>query len=228
MTSASDGKFFHEYDGEVETIGLVAAGADRMIAGIASTPRISAHNDSLASKGCYAKLPIPLLCSHGFETGSRKMVSDDLKSLRIGEVVHLSKSPHSVFIRATIDHSRAGDATWRLIQDGTLKCLSVGTRNSKLQGCVEGVRYIDTWELEELSVCKTGANADCRFEIYTSHCVPMPEKSAPLVVRAVPSRGQGVVRVPPLSKKERDKLAFDLLIEGNRKFIEQHEARFGQ
>ena len=54
---------------------------------------------------------------------------------------------------------------WRLINDGTLRSLSVAKRNLVYDAEVDGVRYVRTWHLGEVSICRRGANPDCIFEV---------------------------------------------------------------
>ena len=156
-----------ERAGGVETL-WVPETTGRIIEGIASTPTPNMHGYSLASDGCrVAQLPVPLLASHGFVGDSRKMAGP-IEKCRIGWVVFVRKSRDQVLVRACVDEGyEAADAAWKLIQQRTLRALSGAAvaRSTHLRGVVEGVRYFDEWTLEEVSVCRSGANPDCAFWI---------------------------------------------------------------
>lgn len=162
--------FEHTRDSGVETISEVLGsshGGIGMIAGLASTSRVDSHLESLSSEGCAVRLPIPLLCSHAKDANGR-IVSNDMGETMIGRIVYFEKRPTEVRIRAVVDSTRAGRAAWQMIVQGELKCLSVGILRSsiKLRGVVDGVKYIDEWCLQEVSICRRGANPDCYFEVY--------------------------------------------------------------
>lgn len=141
-------------DRGVETIWIRGASGRRMIEGIATTPTVNSHKYSVASAGCTIRLPVPLLSSH-VHRGA------------VGQVVWAQRSAERILIRAVIGEGPAGDAAWRLIQDGTLRALSSAADNASLvtDGVVEGVEYYRAWRLLEVSLCQTGANPDC-------HCWP--------------------------------------------------------
>ena len=126
-----------------------------MIQGIASTPTIDDHGQSLASKGCSFSLPVPLLSKHA------------KFGWPIGEVVLARKSPSQIYVVASLFEGRAADYAWRLVQTGELQCLSVAVApdGCEVEAEVEGVRFYSKWRLAEVSIVRRGANPDCRFEI---------------------------------------------------------------
>jgi hypothetical protein len=127
--------------------------AERMIHGVVSTPSINSKGTSYASRGCRAKFPLPVFCSHAKEGDP------------IGEVVSLRLSQGEIYIRAEIFKSSAADYAWELIKSGELQCLSAGSTQHKVQGVVEGIKFISSWRLREVSICRKGANPDARFEV---------------------------------------------------------------
>jgi HK97 family phage prohead protease len=126
----------------------------RMIHGVAATPTITKHNQSKSPLGCEIKLPIPLLCSHSkYERP-------------IGDVTLVRRDRRHIYIQASINENESGDYAWKLIEDGELKALSVGSNDGQVQAEVDGVVFIDRWTLREVSIVRRGANPDCWFEIY--------------------------------------------------------------
>jgi hypothetical protein len=131
----------------------------RMVHGIASTPTITSNACSRSSAGCRVDFPIPLLVSHE-EEGS------------IGEVVMLRRSPREVYIVAALhDGNLAADYAWSLVEQGELRAFSVASAPStphRIDGAVLGTRFVGEWTLGEVSLCRQGANPDCRAEIFSS------------------------------------------------------------
>jgi hypothetical protein len=126
---------------------------ERLIHGIASTPAINSNRVSRASRGCRVRFPLPLFCTHA-EVGEP-----------IGDVVSVRLSEREIYARAEIFSNRAGDYAWKLIEDGELRCFSAGSADNKVQGVVDGIKFISSWRMRELSICRQGANSDARFEI---------------------------------------------------------------
>lgn len=150
---------------DVETLWIDRTGS-RMIEGIASTPRISSHKHSLSSDGCMIRFPIPLLSHHGF-VGDTRHAPYKPDQIKIGEVVWIQKSPQAIRVRAIVDRNEAADYAWSLIEKGETLCFSVAAKKgtARVQALVDGAHFYDRWELEEVSVCRRGANPDCKFRI---------------------------------------------------------------
>jgi hypothetical protein len=130
----------------------------RMVHGIASTPTITTNNHSRSSAGCKVDFPIPLLCSHE-NHGS------------IGEVVMLRRSPREIYcIAALHDDNLAADYAWSLVEQSELRAFSVASMagSSTIDGAVMGTKFYGSWQLAEVSLCRTGANPDARAEIFSS------------------------------------------------------------
>lgn len=136
----------------------------RMIEGLASSSTVNTHMYSLAAKGCNFRLPVPLLCGHGKAGKEKTVASDNLHSMKIGDVVWALKTQRGLFIRAVIDDSgEAANAAWDMAQSGKFKALSGAASDCGLQlrGVVDAVKYYAQWYLKEVSMCPTGANPDC-------------------------------------------------------------------
>ena len=129
----------------------------RMIRGIASTGR-AVDGVSLSSIGCIARLPLVLLYEHGTHKTKRVV---DLHEQKIGLITLVEKRPAWIAVEAAIDSSRAGDRVWHLLETGEVKALSVYPINMRMRGCVDGSMYAEAWELREVSVGRSGKNADC-------------------------------------------------------------------
>jgi hypothetical protein len=124
----------------------------RKIHGVASTPTISSNGNAYTMAGCVVRMPIPLLSNH-HERG------------QIGQVVLVRKEPSRIYVQATLDDDRGADHAWGMIEDGTLRGLSI--RAEPMDECVvEGVRFFGRWRLLEVSLVKTPGNSDC-------YCEPM-------------------------------------------------------
>jgi hypothetical protein len=125
-----------------------------MIRGIASTPRVNSHGYALLSRGMRARFPVPLLSQHkGAATP-------------IGEVVLIRKRAEDIFVHAIVGESEAADYAWDLIERGETRAFSgAAASGAGVQGVVDDKTFYDEWRLKEVSVCRTGANADCVFEI---------------------------------------------------------------
>ena len=160
-------RFGHTDKDGYETIWVLgAAGVGRrMIHGVASTPTINSHKYSLASAGCQAKLPVPLKSEHA--------------AGQIGEVVLLRKSAREIYVRAVLFDTPAADYAWSLIKAGETRCFSGASKggvvsDGKLSylpalvgdAVVDGVTFYKSWWLDEVSVCRIGANPDCHFDIF--------------------------------------------------------------
>jgi hypothetical protein len=159
-----------------------------MIEGIATTPTISANNNSLRSIGCELAVPIPLMFSH---------------EIPVGEVVYMRKSETEVYIRAVILDDIVGYDTWQLIKCGELKGLSCAFYASGGQfHCVEinGIDCITRFKLKEVSLCFEPANPDCYFRIY-------PGGSQKMVHPSIRRARETLERVPPWLKKYRPTVA---------------------
>jgi hypothetical protein len=130
----------------------------RMVHGIASTPTITSNGHSRSSAGCKIDFPIPLLVSHE-AYGS------------VGEVVMLRRSTREIYIIAALhDDNLAADYAWSLVEQGELTAFSVASTNgsSTVDGSVLGTKFYGSWQLAEVSLCRQGANPDCRAEIFSS------------------------------------------------------------
>lgn len=144
----------HTREDGIETLSYAwRSPGKRRIRGIASTPTITSRGAVVSSRGCMARLPIPLRYGHS-KLGRG-----------IGEVTLVRKSDRQIYIEAEIFDTPAGDHAWRLIESGALRCLSVGKADVRYQAEVDGVRYVDQWKLAEVSICRKGANADCFFQV---------------------------------------------------------------
>lgn len=148
-------------DNGVSEIRHIGGYGERHIHGIASTPRptISATGNKLAlqSDGVHAQLPLPLLSEH--KCGKP-----------IGEVYYIRRSHSAVYVKAALFETPAADYAWSLIEQGAVTCFSVLA--SDLPGIgpasysvVDGYRFMERWQLKELSLVRLGANSDCSFEI---------------------------------------------------------------
>jgi hypothetical protein len=154
IAAAKPKKFGHTYDKGVETLWMVGRSSPRMIHGIASTPTIDSQGHSLLSSGAQFRLPLPLLSQHGSQGKG------------VGEVTLVRTSKTEVYIQAALNNSAAADYAWALIENGEVRALSVGWNPISVQAEVDKITFYDRWSIREISMVRTGANPDCRFEIF--------------------------------------------------------------
>lgn len=137
------------HDGSAEVLFVKSAARwPRMISGLASSDKI-VSDTCLVTAGCITALPLPLFWEHQEE---------------IGQVVFLRRSATGIFIRARL-YSAADDA-WSAVNYGRAVGLSVRTCDRELTIEKSGVKFYGKWRLEEISICRTPMNADCRLSIY--------------------------------------------------------------
>lgn len=128
---------------------------ERIIKGIASTPRPDRDNDIVESKGATFALPLPLLWQHD-------------SNRPIGEVIEATVSEKGIEFTARIAKiDEAGslkdrlDEAWQSIKSGLVKCVSVGFKALDYEFIKDTYGlHVKTWELYELSVVTIPANAD--------------------------------------------------------------------
>jgi hypothetical protein len=84
----------------------------RQIHGCATSPAVTSNRQSLSSKGCHIRFPIPLLCQ--------------LKSFgSVGQVTLVRKCADGIYIVGALDDTPAADHCWALIQQGVYRSFSV-------------------------------------------------------------------------------------------------------
>jgi hypothetical protein len=127
----------------------------RMIHGIASSSTINSHGYALIAHGMDAALPVPILSEHKGR-------------VPLGEVFYIRRTHKRIYVRAQLFDNEAADHAWHLILHGEVRCFSGAAkqRTWKLQGIVDGKSFYDRWELDEVTICRSGANPDSVFEIY--------------------------------------------------------------
>lgn len=143
---------------------------ERIIEGIATTPRVDRAGDTIDPLGLEFVLPIPLLWQHDPERP-------------IGEVISAKVTPQGVTFRAVVQQNDALPALntrWAEITSGLVKGMSIGFRATKPPTPTKtGYRYGST-EWLELSCVTIAANPDCAittikaFEIGGAATVPAP------------------------------------------------------
>lgn len=149
-------RFGHIRSGEIETLWVKRHSGKRMIHGVATTPTISSNKQSMSSRGCTIRLPVPVFSQHASAAD------------RIGEVVSVRKSAREIYVIAVIDeHGAAADYAWRLIEAGEVRAFSVAAiKGAEIGAIVDGIKFWKRWTLGEVSICRAGANPDAYFEIY--------------------------------------------------------------
>jgi hypothetical protein len=134
-----------------------------MIRGIASSPTLQLDKLLLLPEGLVLKLPIPLWFEHA--RVRKGLPSDDLEQLSIGEVVGLRKSSRYVTAEAIFYETAAADFAWSFVTSGEVRAFSVGTNDLHTAGVVDGHRFVDRWEIRELSIGRAGMDPHATFSI---------------------------------------------------------------
>lgn len=127
----------------------------RVITGIASTPKQDRDNDIMEMNGVKFALPIPLLWQHNHNQP-------------IGEVISAEVTDEGILITAKIAQiDEAGslknriDEAWQSIKSGLVKCLSIGFRTLEYNYLEDSYGlHIKSWEWYELSAVTVPANPD--------------------------------------------------------------------
>lgn len=138
------------------TIKVIDDG-ERILEGIASTPRPDRVGDVVESDGVEYDLPIPLLLDHDH-------------SKVVGEVEHIAVSRDGIRFRARIAKiAEPGaardlvDTAWSYVRAGLRKAVSIGFRSLEhavLPG--GGLRFL-SWEFLELSIVGIPAQPDAKI-----------------------------------------------------------------
>ncbi|CAN7732262.1 hypothetical protein [Mesorhizobium sp. LjNodule214] len=141
--------------GDVDWMEIEPKADALRIHGTASTPAIDSHRQAIWSRGIEARLPLPLFSEH----------AKDYEP--IGSIYFIRRSVTGVYIRAWLDDHFAAQHAEKLIKSGDVACFSVSCTpgSGKVLSVVDGVKFYDGMELREVSVCRAGANPNCRFEI---------------------------------------------------------------
>jgi hypothetical protein len=82
----------------------------------------------------------------------------------------LCRSPKEIYVICALhDNNLASDYAWSLVEQGELRAFSVAhvKGSSTIAGSVMGTKFYGSWQLAEISLCRTGANPDARAEIFS-------------------------------------------------------------
>lgn len=132
------------------SLGVRSTG--RLIHGIASSSTINSHGYALRSAGAEMTLPLPLFSQHEMHKP-------------FGEVFFARKSESRLYVRAEVFDTIAGNHAWDLIKSGETRCFSTGSKSLET-AVVDGKKFVDAWTLDEVSICRRGANPDCKFDVF--------------------------------------------------------------
>lgn len=156
----------------------------RIIEGIATTPRADRVGDVVESAGVKMSLPLPLLLDHNHAEA-------------VGEVESAQVTPTGIKFRARIKKiSEPGpvkdmcDRAWQLIKNGLRKFVSIGFRPLDYEPLGTGGMRYTAWEWLELSCVTVPAHPDAAITgIKASHHGARPCPAGPR---------DGVVRLDPV------------------------------
>lgn len=128
---------------------------ERIIKGIASTPRPDRDNDIVESKGATFSLPLPLLWQHDSNSPIGEVIEATVTDKGIEFTARIVKIEEEGRLKNRIDEA------WQSIKSGLVKCVSVGFKALEYDYIKDSYGiHIKSWEMYEISVVTIPANAD--------------------------------------------------------------------
>ena len=128
---------------------------ERIIKGIASTPRPDRDNDIVESKGATFALPLPLLWQHDSNSPIGEVIEATVTDKGIEFTARIVKIEELGNLKNRIDDA------WNSIKSGLVKCVSVGFKALDYEYLKDSYGlHIKSWELYEISVVTIPANSD--------------------------------------------------------------------
>lgn len=130
-------------------------GEERIITGIASTPKPDRDYDVLDPKGATFALPIPLLWQHNHNEPIGEVIEAKVTDAGIEITAKIATITEDGTLKNRIDEA------WQSIKSGLVKCFSVGFRLLDYDYHKDDYGLdIKEWEWYELSVVTVPANSD--------------------------------------------------------------------
>nr|WP_315041333.1 HK97 family phage prohead protease [uncultured Moraxella sp.] len=130
-------------------------GEQRIITGIATTPKPDRDNDIIDPKGAKFALPIPLLWQHNHNQPIGEVIEARISDDGIEIVAKIAKIDEEGKLKDRIDEA------WQSIKSGLVKCFSVGLRLLDYAYHKDGYGLdVKEWECYEISVVTVPANSD--------------------------------------------------------------------
>lgn len=128
---------------------------ERIIKGIASTPKPDRDNDIVDSKGATFTLPLPLLWQHDSNSPIGEVIEATVTDKGIEFTARIAKIEELGNLKNRIDDA------WHSIKSGLVKCISVGFKALDYEYIKDSYGlHIKSWELYEISVVTIPANSD--------------------------------------------------------------------
>lgn len=130
-------------------------GDERIITGIASTPKPDRDYDVLDPQGATFALPIPLLWQHNHNEPIGEVIEAKVTDAGIEITAKIAKIDEDGTLKNRIDEA------WQSIKSGLVKCFSVGFRLIDYAYHKDDYGLdVKEWEWYELSVVTVPANSD--------------------------------------------------------------------
>lgn len=127
----------------------------RIIKGVASTPKPDRDNDIVEPKGAKFAIPIPLLWQHNLNQPIGEVTEANVTEKGIEFVAKIAKVDEPGTLKDRLDEA------WLSIKSGLVKCVSIGFRPLEYEYLKNSNGlHIKRFELYELSVVTVPANAD--------------------------------------------------------------------
>lgn len=134
-------------------------GDQRIIEGIATTPKTDRVGDIVEPDGAEFELPIPLLWKHdrNAEIGLVERATVTAKGIKIRARLVQPKDNFPPAWRALLDEA------WYKIKEGVVRGLSIGFRGIEVSELATGGLHFLKWTWLELSAVTIQANEDCKI-----------------------------------------------------------------
>lgn len=145
-------------DRAFSTLTIRTIDADqRVVEGIASTPRVDRQRDSVDPLGAEFELPIPFLLDHDHLSAVGEVESAEVTKTGIRFRARLAKISEPGPVKDLCD------SAWTLLRNGLRKFVSIGFRPLDAEPMANGGLRFRAWEWLELSACAVAANPDARI-----------------------------------------------------------------
>jgi HK97 family phage prohead protease len=170
----------------------------RIVEGIASTPRVDRTGDIVESLGALFDLPIPFLLDHDHKEA-------------VGEVEQAEVTPTGIKFIARIkkidepgEAKNLVDKAWHFLKHGLRKSVSIGFRPIEYEVLpAGGIRYT-AWDWLELSAVSVPAQADARITGTKGQRNIRLEPNRPTRVVKLSERDKRVGKIAADAKKRAD------------------------
>jgi hypothetical protein len=136
---------------------------ERVIEGIATTPRADRMGDIVESNGAEFSLPIPFLLDHNHTEAVGEVELAQVTSTGIRFRARIKKIPEPGHAKDLVDRA------WQLIKNGLRRFVSIGFRPIEFERLASGGLRFTAWEWLELSAVTVPAQPDAAITGMKAH-----------------------------------------------------------